>query len=265
MKKEQLKESGLLELYVLGKANEQEVKLIQQFSSESEIQQELVEIEKALINEAKRSGNFPQASLKEKLDNTLGFSAQESSTINITKVVPLKNNYQLLAVAASFALLLSIGLNLLQYSSNSKTEKQLASIYSINDILKSEVGITKDDNKFLSSVVSFFEKGKIEGIPIKCTETGHEWGMVYHDSKTGKTSVVPADLPKIKADQSYQLWAVVNGKPVDLGIIPNENVGTEHFTMLKEAINPEAFCITIESFGGASDPSMEMLVAQGNP
>lgn len=258
MRKEELIESGLLELYLLGKTNTEETVLVEKNLIEKEVQLELNRIERALLEEANRQEPKPSEAVKLRLDKTLDFQRQNRVIrLNVSK----QQNW---VAAAGVALIVSLSVNMLQYTSHKNTKLQLAEAKNINEVLSLEVGLAKDDNEHLSSIVSFFEHGKIEGIPIKCTTTGHVWGRIYWDKETGKTSIIPNELPKINADQSYQLWAVINGKPVDLGVIPGENIGTEHFTMLKQAVKPEAFCITIEPLGGKEKPTLEKLVAQAD-
>ena len=63
-------------------------------------------------------------------------------------------------------------------------------------------------------------------------------------------------LPAAPADRQYQLWAMVNGKPVDMGIISKDSV----FNAMKQVQNATAFAITLEPLGGKPAPTGDMLV-----
>jgi len=65
-------------------------------------------------------------------------------------------------------------------------------------------------------------------------------------------------MPNVPLDKDMQLWAIVNGKPVDLGVM-DMNTG-----MMEQAIPSlplaSAFAITIEDKGGHPQPEGEMVM-----
>jgi hypothetical protein len=69
-------------------------------------------------------------------------------------------------------------------------------------------------------------------------------------------------LPEPAADQQYQLWAVVNGKPVDAGVF---EMGPLHTTLqkMKEVAAAQVFIITLEKKGGNATPTLEQLFVTG--
>ncbi|HPZ88874.1 MAG TPA: anti-sigma factor, partial [Flavihumibacter sp.] len=57
--------------------------------------------------------------------------------------------------------------------------------------------------------------------------------------------------------KQYQLWAIVNGKPQNAGLLQNCN----EFCYLSTNSNAQAFAITLEKTGGSEEPTLtEMLV-----
>ncbi len=63
-------------------------------------------------------------------------------------------------------------------------------------------------------------------------------------------------------DKQYQLWAIVNGKPVDAGTFDmGEGVS---FVKLKTIPKAEAFAITLEKRGGSETPTMNAMFVMGN-
>ncbi|NNC82475.1 MAG: anti-sigma factor, partial [Flavobacteriales bacterium] len=65
------------------------------------------------------------------------------------------------------------------------------------------------------------------------------------------------DLPEGKV---YQLWALVDGQPVDAGIFTPEDSLIE----MKAIGMGQAFAVTIEDEGGAESPALETLQVIGN-
>ena len=52
----------------------------------------------------------------------------------------------------------------------------------------------------------------------------------------------------------YQLWAMIDGKPVSLGMI-----NMQEMQIMKSTPRAEAFGVTLEKEGGASEPNMDEL------
>ena len=74
---------------------------------------------------------------------------------------------------------------------------------------------------------------------------------VYWDSLSKDVYLLIHNLPLPASDKQYQLWALLDGKPIDLGVIPNE-VFVERKRLLltmKNTIGAQAFAITLEKNG----------------
>jgi anti-sigma-K factor RskA len=65
-------------------------------------------------------------------------------------------------------------------------------------------------------------------------------------------------LPEPAADQQYQLWAVVNGKPVDAGVF---EMGQQQHSLqkMKEVAAAQVFIITLEKKGGNTTPALDQV------
>lgn len=70
-------------------------------------------------------------------------------------------------------------------------------------------------------------------------------------------------LPLNDEAHQYQLWALVNGKPVDLGVF-DVKADAEHILVkMKEIGGAQAFAVTLEKRGGVASPTMEQMIAMG--
>jgi hypothetical protein len=66
-----------------------------------------------------------------------------------------------------------------------------------------------------------------------------------------------------KAHQ-YQLWAIVAGKPVDLGVFDANPDSTDMREMKTiAAIKTDAFAVTLEPRGGSINPTMDQMMVIG--
>ncbi len=74
--------------------------------------------------------------------------------------------------------------------------------------------------------------------------------------------VLAQSLPEPAADQQYQLWAVVNGKPSDAGVFA---MGEQHTSLqkMKQVAAAQVFIITLEKKGGNPSPSLDQIFVAG--
>ncbi|KAA2241852.1 hypothetical protein F0L74_18490 [Chitinophaga agrisoli] len=63
-------------------------------------------------------------------------------------------------------------------------------------------------------------------------------------------------LPAPAADQQYQLWAIVNGKPVDAGVF---TTGDSKLQKMKQVTAAQVFAITLEKKGGSPTASLDQI------
>ncbi len=84
---------------------------------------------------------------------------------------------------------------------------------------------------------------------------------VYWNTESKDVYLLINQLPKPASDKQYQLWAIVDGKPVDAGIFDMaEGIS---FVKLKTIPKAEAFAITLEKRGGSDTPTMDAMYVMG--
>jgi anti-sigma-K factor RskA len=80
-------------------------------------------------------------------------------------------------------------------------------------------------------------------------------------NKTNKEVYLVANiLPKVETGKQYQLWALVNGKPVDAGMLDPECEGVCKMKTIPDA---QGFAITLEKQGGSPTPTMSDMFVMG--
>jgi anti-sigma-K factor RskA len=81
---------------------------------------------------------------------------------------------------------------------------------------------------------------------------------VYWDTKSKDVYLLVNNLARPSTDKQYQLWALVNGKPVDAGVFDiKEGLS---FVKMKNIQQAQAFAITLEKRGGSQSPTMPIYV-----
>jgi anti-sigma-K factor RskA len=108
-----------------------------------------------------------------------------------------------------------------------------------------------------SAVVAALEAPGHQVVNLEGLRHGRVAQFVLAD---GRGYLVSSSLPTLSADHTYQLWGVVHGRPISLGLLgPSPNRAT--FTLAGSA-SASKLGITIEPAGGSVVPSRPM-VAQG--
>lgn len=70
-------------------------------------------------------------------------------------------------------------------------------------------------------------------------------------------------LPTAPSGKQYQLWAIVEGTPVDMGVLPLD-AAADAWQAFPYVDAPQAFAITVEPQGGSAVPSLDQMVVLGN-
>ncbi len=84
---------------------------------------------------------------------------------------------------------------------------------------------------------------------------------VYWNRESKIVYLLVNQLPKPVSDKQYQLWAIVDGKPVDAGVF--DLADSQSLLKFKTIPKAEAFAITLEKRGGSQTPTMTALYVLG--
>lgn len=82
---------------------------------------------------------------------------------------------------------------------------------------------------------------------------------VYWRSEDKNVYLQADHLPPAPAGKQYQLWALMDGKPVDAGLLRNG----ENLCRMKPVQKAQAFAITLENAGGSPTPTLSRLYVLG--
>lgn len=87
--------------------------------------------------------------------------------------------------------------------------------------------------------------------------------IVYFNTTGGKTYLDIGSLPTIPSHKDYQLWTIVDGTPIDIGVV-NLTTAAGGLIEVPHILNPQAFAVTLETKGGNPAPNLEELYVIGN-
>ena len=167
--------------------------------------------------------------------------------------------------AASVILVLAAGaLFFMKSNELGKAETELAKLkdeFKANDQLIEDLKLKIDD---YDTKQSFITDDRTMTIALAGTTISPEAKVkAYWNKKDGEVMLVGMNLPQHEIDKQYQLWAIVDGTPVDLGMLDANNPNTELTKKVKSG-NVDAFAITLERKGGSPTPNLDQLYVIGN-
>ncbi len=250
--------SGILDTYVLGAASPREVAEVEKMMAEhKEIRDEVFEIQKALNSYVVTFEKDPPAALKDKIKAELFGKSAETGSDNIKplhsteaseqNIRPLNGGGFKWQFAASWALLaLSIMGNYYLFTQWKSSENKLAEATSKNEILANNADAFKASYE---NSIAVLESNEYKKIALKSADGKSDGGAsVYFNAKSQEVFLAKLDLPAAPEGKQYQLWALVDGKPVDAGLISSANLAGK----MKNISNAAGFAVSLESSGGST-------------
>ena len=250
--------SGLLELYATGISSPEETEMVEQFLIRfPELRDELNDIEMSLESYAQAQAIEPSSSLKKKVlqeifPDTL-IKENAAPVISIAeknKAIPL---FLKLILVASFILLIgSIVFSYVYYNRYMHTTQEL-------QLALQKIEQQSNSNEALSADLDVVTNKYTQPVVLKGTPRAPDAiAKIFWLKNTGEVYVDPSNLPETPQGKQYQLWAIVDGKPVDGGMIETEK-GIYHIQKMKSFGKAEAFAITLEKTGGSPVPTMDEM------
>jgi anti-sigma-K factor RskA len=257
--------SGLLESYVLGTTSADETAMISDLCNKHpELIKEIEWIEEALIHYASKNATPLNTKLKESLQAKLGFSkqAEAGNIIPLKPAAPRLQAYKF-GIAASVLLLIGSGLYIL--SLHQKLEKlhgELAELNTTKRFLVDELKVQQTSLATINQQFQIVSDPNIKTIALSgMNSLLNKKALVYWNSETNEVYFNASSLPA-PANKQYQLWAIVNGNPVNAGVIDLQNSSAfQKMNLIKGA---GAFAVTIENIGGSATPSLDTMCLLGN-
>ncbi|GAB3923676.1 anti-sigma factor [Mucilaginibacter myungsuensis] len=261
-------ETGILELYVLGDISHDEKLEVEAMAEQHPtVKAELREIERSIELFAAEHAMEPNEDLRDRIlnglltnfadDNTFAPShrsvAEEAKVVTMT---PPQNNFYKYAFAACLALLIASTVVLYNlYNRLEETNTRMLALSAQSQQYSNTVSMKEEQLKVFRDtsyrVFNLQGQGKTPDAAMSVA-----W------SPNHKKVIIDLDglnLPANDAEHQYQLWAIVDGKPVDLGVFDAEADPKEFMKVMKSVDKPQAFAVTLEKRGGVPQPTMANL------
>jgi Anti-sigma-K factor rskA len=258
-------ESGILEDYLAGNVTDQERREVECLSKiYPEIKLELDQLGDALEKYAQAHSKIAPASLKNKIMEQLTFldeANEEEATDNqlveatsATPVIPLGSANRIttqpywswVAAAACFV---AGCLGYVAYQQGAKLTQAETAMATKEAELQTQ-----------TQTLAAFNGADNQFITLKGVEKSPNSAVrVVWNPKTQDVYLNTLSLPEPTADKQYQLWCLVGGKPVDLGVFDVKTA----LQKMKAAPQADAFAVTLEKRGGSASPTLSEMYVLG--
>ena len=225
---------GAIESYVLGLADEDDVAELQRLKDQHpEVAAALDAAENWLLDQAKAAAVPPSPGIRANFLHMLETEGAMPPSPAPVHGLPSGNRYKYLAAASLILLLTSAGYIYYLHRDYQRVVANYALLSSPSVIKVSLLGVAGKENAGATLYWDSHDK------------------MVYLDA---------ARLPKAPSGSQYQLWALVDGKPVDAGVL-EDCPGVCQQNIVQKA---QAFAITLEKAGGSPTPTLSRMFVLGN-
>ena len=267
-------DSGILEEYALGVVSPQEKQEVECLTQVyPELKAELELIEKALEQYALQHGVPAPSRVKTNIFAQMKFgpvvaAASPDATAPVreeyddttTAAAPTRPLWATLAVAAS-VLFAILGLwAAYEYgAARAENEELAAQVETLNE----RTNTLEQRAEYNEALAANYRNPDVKIVRMPGLEKAPDSEVTaLWNQKTNEVLLDVQNLPEPPTGKQYQLWTIVDGKPVDMGMLDDDFEG-KLLKMKNSDPNAAAFAITLEDDGGKPSPTMDQMVVMG--
>lgn len=261
--------SGIVESYVLGLATSEEMAEFERMcAAHQEVQAARVAFEIQLEQKSLQHAITPPNQLRSRIFaeleieyDRLRSNGNVMPLPDVPEQTPVINMrwWKYTAVAAVLLLAGSIALNVYYARKSSNYENLYTTLQ--QDYANSQKALQQQLTAFQSSM-NIMRDTNMAVIPMKgMPKFPDSRATVYWDKRSKDVYLVVNNLPAPQPGKQYQLWALVNGQPVDAGMLDWHNANA--VASMKNIPVAQGFAITLEKSGGSPTPDTDAMYVLG--
>ena len=265
MKIEEYIASGLLEAYIFDQLSEEERAGVEAMAEKyPEIEKALHETEESFLAFTAQAAIEPPATAKQKLFDDLGIILEEEEDIVAAPEAKQRSFiYPFWSAAATIIAIIGVILSLYYRNQWLDSESRISELITQNQTLAQQYNVVKNQAAQYAYNVDILKSPGIETVDLEGLDIApNAFATVHWNKNTNEVFLNAKKMPSNPSEKQYQLWAIVDGKPVDMGIFDVAGDMTSLLQM-KSIENASAFAVTLEPRGGSENPSMEMMYVIG--
>lgn len=254
--------SGILEAYVLGELSEKESQEVLSIADKHpEVRAEIDLIEEGLEKMAFKTAIKPPSAVKDKLFGTSTDDQKDSKVIAMNK--PEASPYWRYIAAASVSVAVISSVLAYNYWDKWKsTEVELNTLIAQNERVAQDYNHVNQQLDQIEQDLKVINSTEFKRVAMKGTDNSpNGLAYVYWNASSQDVYLSVQNLKNLTEEKQYQLWAIIDGVPVDAGVF---NPGDSNLLKMKNiASGAAAFAVTIEPKGGSVNPTLETMQVVG--
>jgi anti-sigma-K factor RskA len=258
MDRKNILEKGLLMQYLLGElSREEELSIEKAIQKDGVLKEKFQQLESDFEKMAMENAITPPESIRTSLKKTLEKDT-EDAPISLQKI-PAKNafNPMRLLVAASLAAVFALT-SFLFYARWQSAQENYTIAKEEQKELQEELQNLSNEIKQTQALYSVLNSKDAIPLLLKGNQLAPEARAVAYVNHKDKTVWVnPQTLPKLAEEETYQMWADVDGEMINMGLLPTD-MDLIALTYIDRA---SSLNITIEPKGGSEHPTVERLIS----
>lgn len=248
--------SGILEAYALGDLSDLErAEVERNLAQYPELKAELDRIEEAQEAFLIKTAIAPRSEVRAELFSKIS-PRQEAKIVSLT--------LWKWAVAASVTIAVMTSYLAYTYYSNWRSAQN-----DLTDLLAQNERMAQDYNRVnqrldkIESDFSVLYNPAFTRVVMKGTTLASDlMATVFWNENTKEVYLSVQNMKHLAQENQYQLWAIIDGKPVDAGVFDAQVDGL--LKMKDIGTGAITFAVTIEPRGGRPSPTLETMQVAGN-
>jgi anti-sigma-K factor RskA len=270
-------DTGLPHSYVLGAATPEERGEVERMAERwTEVREELERLQLELDAYAGMYAFAPSPELREKLiGHVLGQTSAPEATREPTKVVQLDTTGSVprfwRAIAAGAVLLLGVSglMNYTTYSRLRETDNQLVALQTEKASIVQQAAQKQGQlDSLQAEYTAYYQQHQATITELSTlfhptvvalrSENSSGQAVLFWCNRSKTVCIDPGTLANTPKGKQYQLWAMIDGKPVDVGVF--DASPANKLQLLRIIPDAQAFAVTLEKEGGVPAPEGPMVV-----
>lgn len=266
-------QSGIIESYVLGLTSAEETLEVERLRNEYiEIDKAINEFSLALEEKAFENAITPPPEIKAKIIAAAIQQEKQPNEIPLTPaepektapaIIPVYNigTWKMVAAASVILLIGSAALNYYLYNQYSNNKEAYQALLSERETLQANNSVYQTQLKEWQAAAAMMTDTAMATVKMRSTKGKDDAAIVFWNKQNKDVYVMVNKLPEPATGRQYQLWAMVDGKPVDAGVL---DPSCSSVCKMKNIPKAQAFAITLEKEGGNQFPNLKALFVMGN-
>jgi anti-sigma-K factor RskA len=205
----------------------------------------------------------PRAQVKDKVFATIDPEKEDGKIVQLESGKQSASFWKLAAAAAVTIAVISSYLALDYWHKWKASENNLAELIAQNQRVAQDYNAVNDRLDRLEKDLNIINNPAFNRVVMKGTPNAPTaLASVYWNEKTSEVYLSIQEMKELSQEKQYQLWAIIDGKPVDAGVFDANFAGLLKMKAIQSGA--ATFAVTVEPRGGKEGPTLETMQVVGN-